>query len=62
MEVAGAALLVLRAGLEGHGSQQEHRGSQSHRQLSHWTLLLFTGLPIEEKHHLVARFNQFERN
>jgi hypothetical protein len=49
MDVGGAALLVLRTGLQGHGSQQEHRRSQSHREFSHQTLLLFAGLPQMKK-------------
>jgi hypothetical protein len=49
MDVGGAALLVLRTGRQGHGSQQEHRRSQSHREFSHQTLLLFAGLPQMKK-------------
>jgi hypothetical protein len=45
VDVGGAALLVLRAGLHGHRAQQECRRGQSHRELSHYTLLLFVRLP-----------------
>jgi hypothetical protein len=35
VDAGSAALLVLRTGLQGHGSQQKHCRSQSHRDLSH---------------------------
>ena len=44
MDAGGSALLLLRAGLQGHGSQHERPYSQSHSELSHQSLLLFAGL------------------
>jgi hypothetical protein len=46
MDLGGATLLVLRTGLQGHGSQQECRCGQGHRGLSHQSLL-FQGCRIE---------------
>jgi hypothetical protein len=49
MDLGGASLLVLRTGLQGHGSQQECRCGQDHRGLSHQSLL-FQGCRIEATH------------
>jgi hypothetical protein len=43
MDAGGSALLGLRTGLKGHGSQHQRRRTQCYRELSHQTLLLFAG-------------------